>query len=106
MRCIQTANIVSVITKEEFDYDSSLNSIYFETPWRFSKRIGDFVAAIEDSKHQQIAVCTHGLVIAFLLHHLTGKRASLKDMLLQIPPGNVLVVKNGKVRKISFKDKK
>lgn len=102
LRCVETADIISVIAKEEFDYDPALNSIFIETPRHFNNRIKQFVSSLERSHYENIAICSHGLVISLLIHHLTGKKVPLKDMLFHLKPGKIVVIRNGKVQKVVY----
>lgn len=104
LRCRDTAAIVAKYTKKDFIGDKRLNSFFLETPWHFRKRLQKFLTAMENSDYQSIVICTHGLVLSMLVGLLTKKNFSFKEIFSPPPPGTLLIIEDGQLQIINFKD--
>lgn len=102
LRCKETAAIVAKSTHKDFSFDKRLNSFFIETPWHFKKRLQNFLADMESSEFQSIAICTHGLVLLVLMMLLTKKRFSFKEIFIHPSPGQLLIIENGKLQIVNF----
>lgn len=94
-RCRQTVQIVEKETKKEFIFDKRLNEFVFETPWTFRHRVRSFLKDLERKKYENVAICTHGAVLALFASLLTGKAVGF-------PKPGVLVIIKG--QEITYKD--
>jgi len=95
IRCRQTAAIVSEITGRGFVPDARLNEQYQESFDAVRDRVRAFVIEMQQSPHQHIWVCTHGIVIAALKHLILTGSFAQKDELDYILPGEILVIHAG-----------
>lgn len=102
IRCQQTAGIVSEITGRAFIADKRLNEQYQESFEVVHDRLKLFVDEMQQSDHQHIWVCTHGIIIAGLKHFLTTGEYLQKDELDFIMPGEVLIIENQQAQVIRF----
>ncbi len=102
LRCKETAAIVSKSTHKKISFDKRLNSFFIETPWHFRKRLQNFLADMESSDFQSIAICTHGLVLLVLVMLLTKKRFRFKEVFIHPLPGQLLIIKHGKLQIMNF----
>ena len=96
-RCKETVKIVSQISKKEFVYDPRLGEYYQETFEEFSSKIKDFLAEIQKKDYQNVAICTHGGVIAGLVYLLTSGNF-YEENLNDFPrPGVLVTIEHGAV---------
>ncbi len=106
LRCQQTADIISSITKTKFTKDKRLGEFhprYLPEPfYRFRKRIADFLKMILKSNHHDIVICTHGAVVSGFKHFLTGKEFKRNNIYDDLDTGVITIVKNNSVEVINF----
>lgn len=106
LRCKQTADIVSVITKKLFTVDRRLNEYnpHFldETFAHFTKRIKSFLDEIVKTKNNNIAICTHGAVIAGIKYSLAGKEFKQGSIYNFSDSGAITIVKGENIKVINF----
>jgi broad specificity phosphatase PhoE len=103
-RCLESAEIVSSISKKTFKVDERLrelesNGEKFED---FRERIKSFLDDIEEKKYSAVAICTHGAGIAAIKYLKTKGKFYFFQVVDYPPPGNLLIIKDGKASKINF----
>ncbi len=102
IRCRQTAELVTEITGKKFAFDSRIKEYGFEIPWAFKKRLLRFIKDLEISKYKKILICTHAIVIEFLIQYLVYGHVSLRKRLSAPLPGVLTIIKNQKIQEINF----
>ncbi len=104
-RCRQTTDIIADYTGQKFIYDKRLNEFFLETYWHLKKRVKSVLQEIEENKYQSVALCTHGAVIAVLLHQLSAqKKIKLFNFFNYPPPGVLTIIQGNTVQQISFNE--
>lgn len=107
-RSLQTAEIIQEITGKKFIIDERLSeekiSRRKESHKDLEKRLRSFLHEIKKTKAKSIAICSHGWPIAALSAIITKDAVSLKDLDNYPLSGELIIIKNKKVRKISFRD--
>jgi broad specificity phosphatase PhoE len=104
LRCMESAKIVSDITKNKYIPDERIcefdnNGEKFTS---FNKRVGDFLNEIDNNNYSAVSICTHGAVIAAIKHLKTNGRFFIFQGLDYPTPGNLVVIKNGKIEVLDF----
>ncbi len=102
LRCRQTTQIVSDITKKQFLFDSRLNEYYNESFDEFSTRVKSFLQEIEQKNYQDILVCTHGAVIAALKRLILANHLEVSQLNDFPKTGMLLCIKNKNIEEIDF----
>ena len=104
IRCKQTVKIIGGITKNTFVFDERLAE-YVEKEEAFgqmAKRVKDFVTDVEKEKYNNIVVCTHGGIIAGLIH-LIIEGYFEEHQLYNFPkPGVLISIEGGKLKSKDF----
>lgn len=102
-RCRNTVNIISKITKQKFEFDNRLNEDIEDDKDKFISRVSNFYNEIILRDYNNVAICTHGAVLAALKYLLlTGyvNSVQLNDF---PPPGTIWVIKNKDFKEVVFK---
>ena len=104
IRCIDSAKIVSRISGKKFIIDDRIRELENngEKFTNFRSRVGDFITDLEKNNYSAISICTHGAVIAALKHLLTNGKFCFFQIIDYPDPGNLTIIKNGKIEKIYF----
>lgn len=104
-RCRQSAAIITGVTGNEFVFDRRLNEYFLEPYWYLKRRVASVVNEARAKKYQTVCICTHGAVIAALVHVLTPETTRRPFNIYNFPPPGVLVVvEGGKVTQINFNE--
>ncbi len=104
-RCRQSAGIVEEITGNKFAYDSRLNEYFLEPYWYLRRRVASLINEAREKKYQTVCICTHGAVIAALIHVLTPEASRRPFSIYNFPPPGVLIsVIDGKVTQMNFNE--
>lgn len=102
-RCKQTVEIISKISGKQFIFDKRLNEYFIETETHLRKRISSLLSEIDKKGYEKIAICTHGAVIAMLIHELTKTDMAETFNIYDFPPPGILsIVQDKKIQQISF----
>lgn len=102
LRCRQTTEMITGITKKKFVLDVRIREYAFELPWLFKKRILRFINDMENSNHEVIMICTHAIVIESLIQYLLNGHISMRERLIAPLPGVLTVIKDNKISEINF----
>lgn len=102
IRCRQTAQIVTRITKKEFTTDKRLNEYYEESFGAFGARVNAFLESLSSARESSVLLCTHGMVIAAVKHMILEGRFMEADKLDYPKTGELWVVNDARVRAIDF----
>jgi len=101
-RCRQTTKIITKITHKKFQFDRRLNEYYHERFSDFKNRVKDFLESLVTSDHQNIVVCTHGMVIAGIKHFILENKFIWKNKLDYPQTGELVILENKTIRLINF----
>ena len=103
LRCRQTVEIVSEVSKKEFTFDNRLSEFIPENETLFSlfKRTKDFYEEIEN-KYKSVSVCTHGYIISCLTQLATKGHIRQEELDNFPKPGILLEAENEKIKSINF----
>lgn len=102
-RCKETAQIVTDITGKGFVYDKRLNEIVFETVGHLKNRVKSFLDFVEEHEYKNVAICTHGGVIA-VLKNLILKGEYNWGVRNDYPgPGVLIIIEDGEYKEIDFR---
>lgn len=102
LRCRQSAKIISQITHKKFIYDPRINEFYHEEFEDFTKRVTDFLQDLEKNDHQNIIICTHGIVIAAIKNLILKGKFTKSNRYDYPPTGELVIIKNNKIQNIDF----
>jgi broad specificity phosphatase PhoE len=104
IRCLDSAKIIGRISGKKFIVDDRIRELENngEKFTNFRSRVSDFVADIERKNYSAISICTHGAVIAALKHLLTKRKFYFFQVIDYPDPGNLTIIKNGKVETMNF----
>lgn len=112
LRCTETAQAISKIIEKPFVLDERLIDYqtagdlppgtkrleYFDS---FEKRIMNFFQEMQSKQYKNVAICTHGIVVAALKNLVLDK--NIEEYTLNYPPPGVLtIIKEGKIEEIDF----
>ncbi len=103
LRCRQTSGIVSEVTGKEFVYDRRLREFFFESFGQLRRRVRSFLNDVEAKKYTHVAICTHGAVIAELAMELLAHSAEVPIKRVFPQPGELYIIKDGKLEKKNFR---
>ena len=104
LRCMDSARIVGTIAKKNYQPDKRIQELEKngERFTSFKKRVIGFINEIEKKNCSAVSICTHGAVIA-AIKHLKAEGSFFFFQALDYPaPGNLIIIKNGKVENINF----
>lgn len=102
LRCRQTAGIISEVTGKEFSYDVRLREFFFETFGQLRRRVRSFLEEVDAQHYRSVAICTHGAVITQLTKQLLST-STIPIKRVFPKPGELYIIKNGSLEKISFR---
>lgn len=106
LRCRQTVQIVSAMTKKQFVFDKRINEFNEETFSNFKERLQNFLDELLQKNVKNILICTHGAVIAGL-KQLVLTNNFQEEQLLDFPiPGVLTILENDQIQEINFNIKK
>jgi len=91
-RCVQTASIVTEHTGWQFQVEDQVTEYYPEIFGPFHDRLTAFAHHLTTLPQRQIAICTHGGVIAGLRHLLTEGSFSESQILDYPEPAGLVIV--------------
>jgi broad specificity phosphatase PhoE len=94
LRCRQTADIITGITKKPFIPDLRLNEYYLEDFAHLSHRINKFLRETSTNNEPNIVICTHGAVIAGMKHYLLGGTFAETDLYDYPACGELVCIEN------------
>lgn len=103
-RCVESAKIVGKISGKEFKIDKRIRELERdgESFSSLHKRITEFIEDIARKKYSAVAICTHGAVIAGMKHLLTNGKFYFFQVIDYPSPGNLIIIKDRKVKEINF----
>lgn len=103
LRCTDSAKIVGTLAKKKYLPDERLQEMENgETFSSLFRRVKDFLDEVDKKNYSAISICTHGAVIAAIKHLKTSGRFFFFQIIDYPAPGNLTIIKNGKVTKIDF----
>lgn len=104
LRCTDSAKIIGTVAKKKYVSDERLRELEKngEKFSEFYKRVSDFLKEIDKKNYSAVSICTHGAVIAAIKHLKTSGKFYFFQILDFPKPGNLLVIKNGKVEDLDF----
>lgn len=104
-RCRQSAGVITRVTGNEFVFDRRLNEYFLEPYWYLKRRVMSLIKEAREKKYRTVCICTHGAVIAALIHVLTPEASRQPFSIYNFPPPGVLVVvEDGKVTQMNFNE--
>lgn len=103
-RCKQTVKIINQVTGKGFVFDRRLNEFIFETYGNLLRRTKSLLDFINEHLYNNVVICTHGAVIAALVTQILGEEFNWKNRLSYPDPGELIIIEDGKLEKISFRD--
>lgn len=104
-RCRQTVGIIKAETGYNFQFDGRLNEYFLEPYWYLRRRVTSLINEIRAAKYKTVGICTHGAVIAALIHVLTPEADRQPFSIYNFPPPGVLIsVIDGKVTQMNFNE--
>ena len=104
-RCRHTAEIISLATGKSFSFDKRLTEYYRESFADLKKRVARFLEEALLVKEKNIIICTHGSVIAAMIHLIIKGEFVFRDRLDYPKEGELVVIKgNREIKNISFLD--
>lgn len=104
LRCVDSAGIVGSVANKKYRPDERIRELEKngEKFTGFKKRVSDFINEIEKRNYSAVSICTHGAVIAAIKHLKTNGKFFFFQVLDFPTPGNLVIIKNGKVKDIDF----
>lgn len=106
LRCMDSAKIVGTLAHKVYRPDERLKEM--ERVESFSSllsRVKSFLSEIDKKNYSAVSICTHGAVIAALKHLKTRGRFFFFQIVDYPRPGNLIIIKNGKIEDIDFNSK-
>jgi broad specificity phosphatase PhoE len=104
IRCIESSDIVGRISNKKYTVDKRIQEL--EREYRdlvgFNKRVTSFFNEIVGKNYSAISICTHGAVMGALKHLVIEGRFHRFQIWDYPAPGNLIIIKDGKVEKINF----
>jgi broad specificity phosphatase PhoE len=103
MRCTDSAKIAGTLAKKSYLPDKRIGE--FEHDENFSSlltRVKSFLSEIDKKNYSAVSICTHGAVIAAIKHLKTNGKFLFFQVLDYPMPGNLIIIKNGKVEDLNF----
>lgn len=108
LRCDQSAQIVTRYSDKKFKIDDRIRE--FEGNGEefadFYKRVYSFLEDIQRENYSTISICTHGAVIAALKHVIVNGKFDHYQIFDYPSPGELVIIKDKKVKVINFNSKK
>lgn len=102
-RCKESAEIVSEISKKIFRIDPRISELEGNTDFKkFRHDVKSFLDYLTKQKYSSVAICTHGAVIAAIKHFATSGNFHIYQVWDYPSPGNLVIIKNKKVRTVNF----
>lgn len=107
LRCMESAKIVGSIAKKIYQPDERIQELDSSGGKisSFFKRVNNFLDEINKKNYSAVSICTHGAVIAVIKHPEIGKKVFFFQVLDFPNPGNLIIIKDGKVDTINFNKK-
>jgi broad specificity phosphatase PhoE len=106
LRCTDSAKIAGTIAKKIFVPDERLKEMeHGESFSSLLTRVKDFLNEIDKKNYSAVSVCTHGAVIAAIKHLKTNGKFFFFQVIDYPRPGNLIIIKNGKVEDLDFNGK-
>ena len=104
LRCVESSKVVGSISGKRFIEDERIRELEggIKKFGRFRERVFDFLSEIHKKNYSAISICTHGAVIAAIKHYETTGRFFFPQLLDFPNPGNLIIIKDSKVKKINF----
>lgn len=104
LRCIDSIGIVGSIAKKKYQPDERIRELEKngEKFTDFKERVSDFLDEIDKKNYSAVSICTHGAVIAAIKYLKIGGKFFFFQVLDFPNPGNLLIIKNGKLKDINF----
>ena len=104
-RCKESAEIVSEISGKVFRIDPRISEFEGNTSFeKFRHDVKSFLEYIKKQNYSSVAICTHGAVIAAIKHLATNNSFYVYQVLDYPSPGNLVIIKNGKIETIDFNE--
>ena len=103
-RCVNSSKIVGDAAGKTFQTDDRLAELEKngESFPAFRDRVGSFLDEINQKNYSAVSICTHGAVITALEKLATKGTLYFYQIFFYPNPGELLIIKNGKVSKIDF----
>ncbi len=104
IRCRKSSQIVGNIAKKKYKIDKRLRELENngEQFSDFYNRVRSFLNEIQEKNYSAVSICTHGAVIAAIKHLETRGKFFFFQVWDFPAPGNVIIIKNGKVSLVNF----
>ncbi|MEM7032660.1 MAG: histidine phosphatase family protein, partial [Chloroflexota bacterium] len=93
--------IVAEARNTPFVSDARLNEYHDETFDEMKARVKDFLDSLQEQPYQQVMICSHGMIIAALTNFITKGSFELANQNDYPPPGELFIIRDKKVDKIS-----
>ena len=103
LRCRQSMEIVEKFSGKKYVIDPRIEELEGHINFSdFQKRMISFLTEIKEKKYSAVSICTHGAVIAALKHLETSEKFYFFQVFDYPEPGNLIIIKDGKVKTINF----
>jgi broad specificity phosphatase PhoE len=106
IRCMDSAKIAGTLAGKVYSPDERLREM--ERKESFSSlfnRIKDFLNDLDKKNYSAVSICSHGAVIAAIKHFKTNGKFFFFQVIDYPRPGNLIIIKNGKIEDIDFNQK-
>jgi broad specificity phosphatase PhoE len=101
-RCRETVDIISEISGKQFIFDDRLDEVNIdESNDNLETRVKSLLNEIIDKDYQNILICTHGGVIAFLKQLILEKPLDINDY---PDPGILTIIRGSEIEEINFNE--
>jgi broad specificity phosphatase PhoE len=106
LRCTDSAKIVGTLAKKKYVPDERLREMENgETFSSLFNRVKDFLNEVDKKNYSAVSICTHGAVIAAIKHLKTNGKFFFFQVIDYPRPGNLIIIKNGKIGDVDFNTK-
>ena len=103
LRCRESVKIVEKFSGKNYSFDSRIEELEGRIIFSdFQKRIKSFLNEIKAKKYSAVSICTHGAIIAAIKHMETASKFYFFQVFDYPEPGNLIIIKEGKIKKINF----
>jgi len=103
-RCVDSAKIVGEVANKKYKIDQRIRELEHngEPFSSFYERVKFFLDDVDSKNYSAVSICTHGAVLAAIKHLKTSGKFYFFQVFDYPPPGNLLIIKNGNIKKINF----
>jgi broad specificity phosphatase PhoE len=103
LRCMDSAKIVGTLAKKKYIPDERLQEMEKgETFSSLFNRVKDFLDNVNKKNYSAVSICAHGAIIAAIKHLKTSGKFFFFQVIDYPRPGNLIIIKNGKIEDIDF----